>query len=197
MHQREWNQAAENVAFNLEIDVLRFLDEVQVEHDVLDFGCGYGRISKLLKDSGYRNIVGIDSSEAMIKRGKREHPELDLLIATDSKLPFIEQRFDAIIACAVFTCITDHAIRELQIKELYRVLKPGGLLHMVEFCSDSSKLFTSSIGVPMLHSSPNELRELVAAFNITCEEVVKTNTMGGNVASSLSLFARKPLNKAM
>jgi ubiquinone/menaquinone biosynthesis C-methylase UbiE len=195
MHEHEWNKIAEEVNFNLEIDLERFSSEASTSMRILDYGCGYGRISRLLWDSGYRNVVGIDSSIKMIERGKREFPKLHLDVSSDETLPFLDNSFDAVVACAVFTCITSEETRLTQIKELCRVLKPGGLLHMVEFCSGWSRAFTSSMGVPMLHSSPEELRDLVSSLQIVNEEIFNTDTMGGNNASSYSLFARKSLNK--
>ena len=195
MYQNEWNKIAEEVNFNLEIDLERFSSGVLASYRVLDYGCGYGRISKLLWDSGYQNIVGIDSSTKMIERGKREFPELHLDVVSDEMLPFSNSSFDAVVACAVFTCITSEEARLSQIKELCRILKPGGLLHMVEFCSEPSRSFRSRIGVPMLYSSPQELRDLVHSLQVVNEEVITTNTMGGDNASSYSLFARKSLNK--
>ena len=193
MHQYEWNKIAEDVIFNLEIDLERFSSETPTSSRILDYGCGYGRISKLLWDSGYQNIVGIDSSIKMIERGKREFPELHLDVISEQTLQFPDNSFDAIVACAVFTCITCEETRHFQVKELYRILKPEGLLHMVEFCSEPSRAFTSSIGIPMLHSSPKELRELTRNLEIANEEIINTETMGGNNASSYRLFARKLL----
>ncbi|MCJ8268132.1 MAG: class I SAM-dependent methyltransferase [Psychrosphaera sp.] len=196
MHQIQWNQIAEDVNFNLEIDIARFRNEVSTEQKVLDFGCGYGRIGSILRAAGYKDLVGIDSSASMIDRGKREFPELALELVTGATLPFHDQSFDAVVACAVFTCITDHKIRLSQMNELCRILKPDGLLHLVEFCSEPSKFFTASIGVPMLHSSVQELRELASTLQVVSEEVIKTNTMGGNAANSYRVFAKKSLNKA-
>lgn len=196
MHQEEWNKVADDVNFNLEIDFNRFSNEVPSEHKILDYGCGYGRISNQLWGCGYKNIVGVDSSQKMIERGNEEYPYLHLSAVSGSSLTFPDHSFDAVVACAVFTCITDHEVRLSQISELCRILKPDGLLHMVEFCSESSKLFTASVGVPMLHSSPQELRDLVGTLQVVSEEIKKTNTMGGSPANSYSVFARKSLNKS-
>lgn len=191
MYQNEWDEVAEHINFNLEVDIDRFRNEVPYEHRVLDFGCGYGRISSILQKLGYANIVGVDSSKSMMERGRCEFPTLALALVSDEALPFLNNSFDAVVVCAVFTCITGQEARVSKINELRRILKPNGLLHMVEFSAESSQLFTSGVGVSMLHSSPQELRELVSAFQLVSEELAITNTMGGNVANRYSIFARK------
>jgi ubiquinone/menaquinone biosynthesis C-methylase UbiE len=110
-------------------------------------------------------------------------------------LPYSDSSFDAIVACAVFTCITSQATRDNQFGELCRVLKTEGLLHMVEFCSEPSKSFTASIGIPMVYSTPLELRNLAHALQLVSEKVFNTSTMGGHQVYGYSLFAKKTLNK--
>ncbi len=196
MHKDKWDKVANEVDFNLEIDLQRFSSTVLREGKILDYGCGYGRISKQLWDHGYKNITGIDSSPNMIERGNREYPFLELSSFSGNTIPFPDKTFDAVVVCAVFTCITSKEARDAQFKELFRVLKSGGLLHMVEFCSESSKAFTSQVGVPMLYSSPQELKELADAMQLINEEVIQTKTMGGRSAGSYRLFARKSLGSA-
>ncbi|EPJ47344.1 MAG: hypothetical protein OFPII_13670 [Osedax symbiont Rs1] len=191
MHQRKWNEVAHDVNFNLKIDIERFIQEVPFGSRILDFGCGYGRVSHILWEAGYKNILGIDTSEKMVERGRCQYPELNIEVFSGRNIPYPDNSFDAAIACAVFTCITSREIREHQFKELYRILKPNGLLHMVEFCAEPSHSFTASIGVPMLHSTPQQLRDLSVSLNIVSDEVINSKTMGGSNASSYSLFARR------
>ncbi|GAB1065996.1 MAG: hypothetical protein SAqMacA_38650 [Shewanella algae] len=59
-----WDKVANQVNFNLEIDVQRFCHLVKPDARILDFGCGYGRIAKQLKQLGYPEVLGADPSAA-------------------------------------------------------------------------------------------------------------------------------------
>ena len=191
MSEHQWDKVADEVNFNLDIDLLRFTKEVAVDAKILDFGCGYGRISNALASHGYSNIEGVDSSLKMIERGQREFPELSLKHMTSEYLPYPDDSFDAVICCAVFTCIPSIEERAFQISEIYRVLKPSGLLHFVEFSADPSREFISTFGVAMCHSTPAELRQLTRMFSVSHEAITQTTTMAGNPAQCYSLLARK------
>lgn len=195
MYNHHWDEIAENVNFNLAIDHDLFRKKVSLDSKILDFGCGYGRVSKILLDMGYSDIVGVDPSGKMIERARRTHPDIKFEVGGKESLPYLDNSFDAIVVCAVFTCITSIETRNSKFRELRRVLKPEGLLHMVEFCSEPSKSFTASIGVPMLYSTPLELRKLTCSLEVVGEAIFRTNTMGGNETTGYSLFARKSLNK--
>ena len=195
MTEHCWDRVADEVNFNLEIDIRRFINVVSKDSKILDFGCGYGRISNELASYGYSAIHGVDSSLKMIERGIQDYPKLLLQNISGQELPYPDECFDAVISCAVFTCITSPEQRISQINELYRVLKPSGTLHLVEFCSEVSRTFTSGIGITMCHSTPEELRQLVNGFSPNNEEVIETTTMSNDQAQCYSLFAKKPLNK--
>lgn len=74
----KWDEVAELVDFNLEISVSDLLTFLPLESTVLDFGCGYGRITHQISELGYNKIIGVDSSKEMISRGLNEYPTLDL-----------------------------------------------------------------------------------------------------------------------
>ncbi|NWO04821.1 MAG: class I SAM-dependent methyltransferase [Alteromonadaceae bacterium] len=188
---------ASDVDFNLEIDLARFLGMISRKAKVLDFGCGYGRISNELTECGYIDVTGVDTSFAMIERGRKAFPGVPLLNLDGIDLPFGENAFDVVVICAVFTCIPSLAERDRVSSEITRVLKPGGIVHMSEFCSEESRSFISGLGIPMRYSSPKELRNVFVGFSCIHDEVVSASTMGGESTSSYRAFIRKPLNKAM
>lgn len=45
---------------------------------IIEYGCGYGRVIRTLKSAGYQNLIGFDFAPNMIKRGLSENPSLDL-----------------------------------------------------------------------------------------------------------------------
>lgn len=187
----EWDSVADIVKFNLEISPNDFMAAVPLESKVLDFGCGYGRITKQLLDLGYSKVVGIDSSKEMVNRGLVEYPQLTLLHSTKETLPFSDGEFDSIVLCAVLTCIPEQTSRSEVLRELFRVLKPHGIIYLVEFCSEQSLRFMSGVGVSMWHSSKSELEELLNDFNVERSTVANTSTMSGHESKASHIIARK------
>ncbi|MEP5231874.1 MAG: class I SAM-dependent methyltransferase [Alloalcanivorax sp.] len=197
MTSESWDNVASQVNFNLEIDRERFCGMVNRQAKVLDFGCGYGRIVKDLAECGYTDMTGIDPSHTMVERGRKILPGFSLLHSSEGVLPFEDHSFDAVVACAVFTCITSLEERAKAVAEIARVLKHGGILHIAEFCSEEGMVFTSGLGIPMRHSRAGELRELFGGFQCVHDEVIGASTMSGEKSQSYRAFLKKPLSKAM
>jgi ubiquinone/menaquinone biosynthesis C-methylase UbiE len=63
--------------------------------DVLDAGCGAGRMLPVLANAG-RHAVGVDLSEGMIRRAKRDHPNFETCVASITALPFPDDSFDGL-----------------------------------------------------------------------------------------------------
>lgn len=95
--------------------------------DVLDVGCGDGELALALADNG-ANVIGIDSSSAMIEaariRARRHEMNITFEIARAEHLPFPAERFD-VVAAVTILCFEQNA--EAVFKEVSRVLRPGGL----------------------------------------------------------------------
>lgn len=88
---------------------------------VLDFGCGSGIYTKLLKKKGAK-IKGFDISKEMIDIARKENPIIDLRIGSGYKIPF-KGKFDIVVASLVMDYLKDW---DKVFKEVKRVLKKGG-----------------------------------------------------------------------
>ncbi|MBO2612232.1 class I SAM-dependent methyltransferase [Shewanella algae] len=157
-----------------------------------DFGCGYGRIAKQLKQLGYPEVLRVDPSAAMIKRGLSLYPDINLIQLPQLPLPFADETFDVVLSCAVLTCMPSEMAQKAAILELKRVLKPGGLFHLSEFCAPMAKRFTSGLGTPMCYHTPMQLQELLEDFIDLEDEVTACRTLAGDPAQCYRAFARKP-----
>lgn len=187
----EWDSVADRVSFNLQISTTEFVASVPLDAKVLDFGCGYGRITKQISELGYSDVIGIDSSKEMINRGLSDYPELDLRHLSTEVFPFADGEFDSIVLCAVLTCIREQSSRDNVLRELRRVLKPHGVIYLAEFCSEQSLRFVSGTGVSMWHSTKTELEGLLEGFNIASSTLIDTPTMSGHKSKASHIIARK------
>jgi ubiquinone/menaquinone biosynthesis C-methylase UbiE len=93
---------------------------------VLDFGCGTGAILTGLKGVNRSASYGVDVSENAIGFAKAKFPDYNWLqVPIDSALPFDNNRFDVVLSSEVIEHVFDV---DNYLRELHRVLKPGGIL---------------------------------------------------------------------
>lgn len=93
---------------------------------ILDAGVGTGAFGDVLAILGYRDLHGLDMSDAMLARARARGCYAGLSNAVlGERLPFGDGAFDAIVSTGTFT--TGHAPASA-FAELARVLKRGGAL---------------------------------------------------------------------
>jgi len=95
--------------------------------DVLELACGTGIVTKLLRDrlsSGVR-LVATDLSEGMLEfaKGKPFEKPVEWKVADATSLPFKDDTFDIVVSQFGVMFFPD---KEKAMKEILRVLKPGG-----------------------------------------------------------------------
>ena len=118
-------------------------DRREVSHnDILDIATGTGDLALLMAEEfpGV-NITGLDLSEQMIKEGKEKAlkrglaDRIDLVLGDSLNLPFADGSFD---------CVTvAYGVRNFEdllrgYTEMYRVLRPGGTLCVLELLPTGS-----------------------------------------------------------
>ncbi len=94
---------------------------------ILDAGCGTGgNLEWLVRYSGKGHIIGIDPIPLAIEFCRqRQHSMLSLASATD--LPFANESFDLVTSFDVLVQIPGEGTDDQSIREMFRVLKPGGI----------------------------------------------------------------------
>lgn len=95
---------------------------------VLEIGCGRGFYVRTLKSVWPKlEVTGIDLNPEYLDKAREFMGDLrvELRVADATKLPFKDKTFDRIIASEILEHIEDD---EKAISEMYRVLKPGGII---------------------------------------------------------------------
>lgn len=104
---------------------------------VMDMGTGTGAIIPYLAEQigTEGQIIGIDFSEKMVKTANEKIKKQKIaskakaMVADGTKLPFPDGHFDAIIATFAFTSFPEP---ERAIRECARVLRPGGIISILD-----------------------------------------------------------------
>ncbi|MBI2736272.1 MAG: class I SAM-dependent methyltransferase [Rhodospirillales bacterium] len=106
----------------LVLDLLGPVDDL----DVVDLGCGDGKLASQLAHLGAR-VTGLDADPRMLTAARRradiESVELDLIRGDIEALPFPDASFDRIVAVTVLCFVRD---ADRAVAEMARVLRPGG-----------------------------------------------------------------------
>ena len=96
---------------------------------VLDFGCGWGRISRcFLRDIPEGKLYGCDLIPQMVQLCKETIPCYDFL--ENQAFPptrFADESFDLVYGYSVFSHLSESA-HKAWLEEFYRILKRGGIL---------------------------------------------------------------------
>lgn len=95
--------------------------------DILEIGCGNGRISSFLaKGSG--SYIAVDPDPVCIEQAKQLDTKIIFQTGTGQALNFPDNRFDLVL----FTLSLHHQDSAPALEEAFRVLKPGSHVLVVE-----------------------------------------------------------------
>lgn len=113
-----WARAGQDLLYAPALDaVVELLPPPPLE--VLDVGCGEGRLGKALLARGY-DVVGVDLDPAMVALASEYHPAQ---LADATALPFAPEQFDAVVSAHVFMEIES---LDAALTELSRVVRLNG-----------------------------------------------------------------------
>lgn len=102
-------------------------DYTRSGENVLDYGCGNGRLLELIGENN-PNYRGADVSSQLIELAKQKYPKQQFfkLDPVQTTLPFNEGFFNTIYSIAVFHHFPSQKYRQDMANELYRTAADGG-----------------------------------------------------------------------
>lgn len=209
MDQKDyWNSASEKKEFTTPFQADAFSRYVGKDAIISDVGCGYGRTLNELRKQGYTRLVGFDFSSGMIARGLRQYPGLDLRVMQDDTIAQPDNSVDAVILFAVLTCIVKDQEQKQLISEIYRIMKPKGILYVNDFLINTDarnvaryaqyqeKLgvygaFELPEGAVVRHHSEEWIKELLQGFYQREYEHLVFTTMNGHTSKGFYYIGEK------
>ena len=194
LQETYWNRVAGKKTFTVPFEMDRFGQYVSRSADILDLGCGYGRILNQLDTAGFAALTGVDFSSRMITRGRQCFPGLSLIPMTAGSPAFKDATFDAVLLIAVMTCIETDAEQFNLMRQIHRVLRPGGIIYFSDFLLNKDRrnldryhensgcygVFELSDGAVLRHHHPDHIARITSGFQTIVFENRVFPTMNGH-----------------
>lgn len=208
--QKFWSDIGSKKEFTDPFFENKFSSYLEKNSEVIEYGCGYGRILNNLSQAGYKNLKGFDFAPKMIDRGMNAFPHLNLcLISESGKIPLPDQSVDGVILSTVLCCNPDKDVQEKIIAEIYRLLKSNGILYLCEFLITRSEkylpryekyaqpsdknygIYCTNENIEVRHHSVQWIFDILRKFDIQWLEQHDDVTMNGNTVRTIHLIAQK------
>jgi ubiquinone/menaquinone biosynthesis C-methylase UbiE len=95
---------------------------------LLDLGCGTGAVARWMAGTFKIEVIGVDSSSAMLDRASTAvDTRVSYHLADGTRMSFLpDASVDVAMACFVFNCIPDAELAQRLMGEVARILRPGG-----------------------------------------------------------------------
>lgn len=126
---REYARQLPDASFEAPLDLAmidEFVRRLPAEADVLDAGCGTGRMLRHLTAlAPSLRVSGVDLSPGMVAEARAASPDLEIIVGDIAALPHASATFDGVLA---WYSLIHRAELAPMLRELLRVLRPGGML---------------------------------------------------------------------
>jgi len=127
--QRCYEIASERVCQYLEAEIVHALGRIRRTDEVLELGCGYGRIARRLAEVATR-VVGVDTARGSLELARRLWQETDrceFLCMDAIDLRFPDGSFDAVLCLQNGICA--FGVDQVRlVQEASRVTREGGIV---------------------------------------------------------------------
>ena len=204
-----WNRIGPAKPFGHPVNFDRLGQWVALDSRILDFGCGYGRVLDLLNNRGYHNVIGVDPAPAMVAAARQRFSMIEVQpLVSSPHLDLPAASVDAALLFTVLTCVPTDEGQRAVVREVGRVLRPGGLLYISDlwlqpdarnierYVRDESKyglygVFELPEGVTVRHHDRRWIEVLTEDYEPAAVDDVQVRTMNGHPANGFQWFGFK------
>jgi ubiquinone/menaquinone biosynthesis C-methylase UbiE len=165
---------------------------IQSGQRVLDVGCGTGTLTLLIKHTHPdAEVHGLDVDPRVLsiarRKAEQEGEAIVLQQGTATDLSYLDETFDRVFASLMLHHLTREDKRRA-LAEAFRVLKPGGELHVADFGKPQDRtMWLISLLVRWAEEVHDNIRGLLPVFMAeagfhSAEEIGRYRTLSGTIA---------------
>ncbi len=178
----------------------RFAESVGNGGLARDLGCGPGQVARYLQGRAIQ-VCGVDLSSAMIEGARQLNPGIDFSQGDMRALAVADNTWTGIAAFYAIVNLPPGDIA-LALREMIRVLVPGGLLllsfHIGEDTSQVEDLFGYGVALEINFFRTKTVADYLRLAGFEIEEIIEREPYAPDVeyqSRRAYIFARKPLKK--
>ncbi|MDP4164320.1 MAG: class I SAM-dependent methyltransferase [Bacillota bacterium] len=110
---------------------------LMINQRILDLGCGTGTLTRMVKQAQPdAEVIGLDADPEILtiarKKAKRKNLSMTFQQGMSFELPYSDHSFDHVFSSLFFHHLT-HEMKHKTLQEVFRILRPGGEIHVIDF----------------------------------------------------------------
>lgn len=159
---------------------------IQQGDTVLDVGCGTGTLTLMAKAAAGESgkVYGIDAAPEMIAAARQKAAQqgrrVDFQTGLIEALPFADASFDVVLSSLMFHHLPPE-LKERGLAEIYRVLKPGGRLLIVDMLRPATLMQRLTLMALVHHAATHDAYDLLPLMEPIGFEDLQSRAMSWRV----------------